>query len=175
MSDVRIVAILLLGRRHIAVDDGRVLAMGHNRQAGSSKDAVKGFTTVDKHVARRRPHEELDAGNAAMVKASEEVAIVVGGTEEEAIVHMTLLCRQAELLFQSLQGRCLRHAVGHIKIGGDTSGGSGTALAVDVSLVGQTRLTEVDVVVDNARQYEASRSVYRFIDSHIGTCKAFCY
>ena len=108
------------------------------------------------------------------VQLAEEVVIVVGGAKEEAVVHMTLLRRQAELLFQSLQGRCLRHAVGHVEVGGDTAGGSGTALAVDVGLVGQSRLTEMDVVVDDARQDEASRSVYRFIDRHIGTCRAFC-
>ena len=52
MPDVGIVAKALLGRGHIAVDDGRVLTMGHNRQTGSSKDAVKGFAAVDEHIAR---------------------------------------------------------------------------------------------------------------------------
>ena len=104
-----------------------------------------------------------------------EVAVVVGGAEEEAVVYMALHSRQAELLLQGFQRRRLRHTVGHVEIGGDTAGSSSTALAVDIGLLRQTRLTEVDMVVDDAWQHETSRCVYHLIDRHIGLCGSLCY
>ena len=52
MSDIGILAVPLLSLSHPAVDDGGILAMGHDGHGGLGKDAVEGFTPVDKHIAR---------------------------------------------------------------------------------------------------------------------------
>ena len=53
MGYVGIITILRLGLSHIAIDDGRILTMGHDGQGGCGKDTVQGLAAVHKHVASR--------------------------------------------------------------------------------------------------------------------------
>ena len=68
MAHLGIVAVLLLGLCHIAVDDIRILAMGHDGQWGRREDSLQGFPAVDEHIARRRTHEQFDAWNTVDVE-----------------------------------------------------------------------------------------------------------
>ena len=92
------------------------------------------------------------------------MAVVVGGAEEKTVVDVTLAGRQLELLVERLERGGLRHGVGHVEVAGDAACGRRLRLGVDVGLGRQSRLAEVYVVVDDARQYKASRGVNRFID-----------
>ena len=107
------------------------------------------------------------------IKLGEEIGIVVGGAKEETVVHVALLGCKGELLFQSLQCRSLRHRIGHIEIGGDTSSGSGTALGIDVRLLRQTWLTEMYVVVDDAWEHKTTRSVDDLVIRRFGRMVSF--
>jgi hypothetical protein len=156
---LRIIAVFCLCRCHVAIDDVRILAVGHNDHGRCGKDTIQSLTTINEHIASRGTHKELDARNAMWIELGEETGIVVGGTKEETVVHVALLSCEGEFFFQSLQRRSLRHGVGHIEIGGDASNGSGTALCVDVRLLRQTWLTEMYVVVDDAWEHKTTRSV----------------
>ena len=118
---------------------------------------------VNKHVARARPHEELDARNALAVELGESVNIVVCGPKEEAIVHMAALPSPFEFVVKRLERGCLRNGVRHIEKAGHTSECSSTALAFYISLFGQSRLTEMHMRVDDSRQNETPRSIDSFI------------
>ena len=163
MDDIRIVAILRLRLSHIAIDDVGILAMDHYRQRGCGKDTIQGLTTIDKHVARGRAHKKFDARDTMGIELGEEVGIVVGSTKEEAIVDVTLSGCKRKFLLQSLKGRGLGDGVGHVEIGGDTSCSSSTTLCIDIGLVSETWFTEMDVVIDDARENKTTRSVDDFI------------
>ena len=152
---------LVLKVDHIAIDDGRVLTMRHDGQMGRGEDALQSLITVNEHIARARAHEELDAGDAVLVELTEQVGIVICGSKEERIVHVTLFSRQTVLVFQCLQRSGLRYGVGHIEIGGDTTCGCSYALRIDVGLFRHARLTEVHVVINNAWQHIAARGINR--------------
>ena len=97
------------------------------------------------------------------VKLFEEGNIVVGGPKEETVIHVALLSGQGEFSFERLECRRLRHRIGHIEIGGHPTSCCCTALRIDIGLLRQTRLTKVDMIVDDAWQYETSRSINDFI------------
>ena len=166
-ADVRVVA-TLESRLHVLIDDGRIFAMSHDRQAGTAEDAVEGLLTVYQHIAGGTAHEQLDAGYAVDVELVEQPGIVVGGSEEERIVDVTAVRGYAELLVQSLERGGLRHRVGHVEERGDATGSGSPALALDGSLVGEARLTEMHMRVDDARHDHAARSVYRLVDGLCG-------
>ena len=68
----RIIAVMGLEFRHVAVNNARILTMSHDRQrSGTGEDVVKCLVTVNEHIARTAAHEELDARNAVSVKFTE--------------------------------------------------------------------------------------------------------
>ena len=97
------------------------------------------------------------------VKLFKEGNIVVGGPKEETVIHVAFLSGQSEFSFECLERRRLRHRIGHIEIGGHPTSRCCTALRIDIGLLRQTRLTKVDMIVDDAWQYETSRSINDFI------------
>ena len=84
------------------------------------------------------------------IQLGEQFHIIVSSTKEESVVHVALLGRQSVFLFQSLQRCGLGHGVGHIEIGGHPSCSGSLTLAVDVSFLRQTWLTEMYMIVDDA-------------------------
>ena len=162
-------AIASLERCHILVDDGGVFTMDHDGQrAGSTKDAVEGLIAVDEHIACRRAHEELDAWHAMPVESRQQGDIVVGGAEEEGVVHVTALGSTAVLVVEGLEGGGLRHGVGHVEKGGHTTCRCRTALTLHVGLLGQPGLAEVHMVVDDAWQNVCARSIYHLVGRYFG-------
>ena len=133
--------------------------MYHQWQLTGLEDTLQRFLAVNEHIARRRTHKEFDARNATAIKPGKGICIVVRGTVEERVVHMTLLCSQRKFLLQSRQRSGLRLGIRHIKEGRNASCRCCLTLCIDVGLLGQSRLTEMYVVIDNARQHIAARSV----------------
>ena len=107
------------------------------------------------------------------IELGEEVRIIIGGTKEERIVHVALLAGECLFLFQSLDGRSLRHGIGHIEIRGHATCRCRPTLSIDISLFRQTRLTEVHMIIDDARQNETSRGIDHFIERCFGSCISF--
>ena len=97
------------------------------------------------------------------IELREQLDIIVSGAKEETVVNMTLLGSDSKLLFQSLECSGLGDGVGHIEIGGDTTCSSRLRLGVDIGLVGETGFPEVDMVVDDTRKHETTRSVDDFV------------
>ena len=151
MRHLGIIAILLDGSNHIPIDDIRILAMGHDRQCGGSKDLLECFPAIHQHIACRTTHKQFDAWDTMSIQLREQFHIIVGSTKEKCVVHMTLLGCQREFLFQSLQGSRLWHRVRHIEIGGDATCSSRTTLTLDVGLSRQSWLTEMHMIIDDAR------------------------
>ena len=83
---------------------------------------------------------------------------------------MTLRCRQHELFLQSLQRGGLRNRVRHIEIGGHPARCCRTTLGVDIGLGRESRLTEMDMIVDHTGHNETSRSIDHVVERCFGNC-----
>ena len=139
----------------------------HGHQARRlTEQAHPGFVLVDKHVARRRTHEELDTGNARRVELGEEVGIIVGSPEEEGIVHVAVLPRTLKLILKCFERRGLRNGVGHVEVARHAARRCRPALGLDAGFLRKSRLAEMYMTVNNARQDETARS----IDHLVGRC-----
>lgn len=175
MAHIGVVTIQPFRLLHVGVDDGGVFTMRHDGQrCCSGEDCLQRFLTVDQHVACAAAHKQFDARNAVNIQLSEQMDIVVGGSEEETVVDMAASLAQCELLFQRLQRCGLRNSVRHIKERGDTTVGGSTALALDIGLVGKARLTEMDMGIDDARQNKTPRGIYFMVEMLMG-CMGVCY
>ena len=172
---VGVVAIGRAGSLHVAVYDGCVFTMNHDRHAGGAEDALQSIALVDEHVACRRAHEELYARYAVGVEPVEEGHIGICGTEEERMVDVTFARGQGKLVVKRLQCRGLRHGVRHVENGGHATCRRRPALAFHVGLVCKAGLTEMHMVVDDARQNVTARSVYRHVERRSGPCAARIY
>ena len=77
------------------------------------------------------------------------IDVVVGGTDEEAVVDVRLACCVGILVVECLERCGLRIGVGHIEIGRDTAKCSCTAFRFDVGLLCQSGVAEVHMVVNH--------------------------
>ena len=88
---------------------------------------------------------------------------------------MTLFGCQGEFLLQRLQRRGLRHRIRHIEIGRHTACCRSPTLRIDISLLRQSGLPEMHMIVDDARQHKATRSIYDLIIGCFGRMRTFYY
>ena len=173
----RILSVLSLSLRHVAVDDSGILAVRHHRQVqvlSRLEDALQRFHLIHQHITGAGTHEELDARHMVHIQLGKGIHVVIGGTIEEAVVYMTLLCAQLSLVIPRLQFGSLRHGIRHFHIGSHAAIGSRTALTLDIRLAGQSRLTEMNMVIYYTRQNETPRSIHYFIVDATGS-HAFKY
>ena len=101
------------------------------------------------------------------VETLEQGRVIIGGAKEEGVVDMTAAGSPLKLIIECLERCSLRHGVGHLKIGGHATGGSSTALAIDVGLLGHPRLTEMHMGVDDARQHKAARCIDDIVNGNM--------
>ena len=73
---------------------------------------------------------------------------------------MALLRPEPELFVERFHRGGLRHGVRHIEIGGHATIGCCPALALDVGLARQSRLSEMHMIVDDTRNDVAARSIH---------------
>lgn len=66
------------------------------------------------------------------IQLGKGIHVVIGGTIEEAVVYMTLLCAQLSLVIPRLQFGSLRHGIRHFHIGSHAAIGS-RALSLSIS------------------------------------------
>ena len=121
VGHVRVVAVESFCLCHVGVDDGRVFTMCHYGHGGSGKDSVECLLLVHEHVAGRRAHKKFYAWHRVWVKRGKLVGVVVGGSEEEGVVHHAVVSCHVELLLQCFKGCGLRHRVGHVEVSGDST------------------------------------------------------
>jgi hypothetical protein len=168
VGNLWVITIETLRLSHVAIDDIRIFAVGHDGQGGCGKDMFQSLTTIYKHVARGGTHEKFDTRDAMRIELWEKVCIIIGGAKEKTVVHMALPGSQSKLILQSLKGRGLRHGIGHVKVGCDTTSGSGTALCVDIGLFRQTWLPEMHMVIDDTGEHETARSIDDLVIRYFG-------
>ena len=151
---------------HVGIDDVGIFTMRHDGHLHGFENLTQGFLLVHQHVAGGRAHEEFHAGHFTGIYAAKQIHIVGCGTDEKAVVDATLARCDFPLCFQVF-GRCgLRHGVGHVEHRGNTAGSRRPTFAFHVGLVSESRLTEVNVFIDDPGQQEASRSIH----NDVGRC-----
>ncbi|EJX07836.1 hypothetical protein EVA_04053 [gut metagenome] len=159
----RIIAIAFLVFRHPFINYAGILTMRHQRQLTRFKDAAQHLFAVHQHIACGSPHKQLDATHFMMVEMQDLVEVVVGSTEEETIIDMTIRACQVELCLIILPRGSLRHRIRHIKNRSDTSRCSSTTLGAEIRLVSEPRIAEMDMVVDHARKEIATCGIHFLI------------
>ena len=147
---------------HVGPYGRLVLAVRGDRHGRLGEQGAERTLVVDEHVAGRRAHEELDAADPLRVEATDLLDIVVRRAEVERVVDHRGFGRPLELFFQQSVRYGGRLDVGHIHVGGHSSRRRRDRFAVQIALVGQTRLAEVHLVVDHAGQHVHSFRVDRF-------------
>ena len=96
------------------------------------------------------------------------MSISIRGAEEEAVVYMTASLCQQELLVECFQRGGLRNGIGHIEIRGDAPEGCRPTLALDIGLLRESWLTEMYMVVDDARKNKTPRGINRLVELPLG-------
>ena len=173
----RILSVFSLSLRHVAVDDSGILTVRHHRQVqvfSRLEDTLQRLHLIHQHITGAGTHEELDAWHMVHIQLGKGIHVIIGGTIEEAVVYMTLLCAQLSLVIPRLQFGSLRHGIRHFHIGSHAAIGSRTTLTLDVRLAGQSRLTEMNMVIDYTRQNKTPRSIHYFVVDTTGS-HAFKY
>ena len=135
---------------YIAVDDALVFAMGSNEHAGVLENVFQRVHLVDKHIPRTGSHEKLDATDALLVQVRNQPFIVVCRSEIEGVVGYTLLGGILKLVVQGFDRSRLWIGVGHIHIAGNTTGYGSHTFGMHISLVCQSWIAEVYMVVDDS-------------------------
>jgi hypothetical protein len=122
--------------------------VGTDRQRRFGKDRLQRRLLIDQQIARAGADENFDARRARGEFQFRHV--VRRGADVKAVVDQALARGQSELFVQPLyRGRC-RHGVGHFQEGRHAPLGAGPRGRVQVFLVRESRLAEVDLVVDHA-------------------------
>ena len=98
------------------------------------------------------------------VEPLQRVDILVGCSVEETVVHTTVFCTESEFFFKTFVGRGLWHSVWHFHHRCHTTRSSRSAFGGDVSLVGETWLTEVHMVVDDSREEVEVGGIHHMIE-----------
>ena len=146
------IAPLLFGGGGAFGNAGFVLAVGNNRLACRCKKTFKGFVVVYKHIARGRAHKEFYGRVFTCVYGVYLVDIVVGGAKHKTEIHYRFLLGHTNFVVEGGKGSGLRLGVGHVYHGSNAPGHGGAALGVEVGFVGEARVAEMHMGVDNAGQ-----------------------
>ena len=157
-GDGHVLAVALAESIGVGADDLFVLPV-HGYQPGEREDTLQCLFLVNEHVACGGAEEDLQPRNLLRVEPVNLRGVVVGGAEEEGVVGVGDVRGASHLVLPGLKRHRLGLGVGHIHEGGDASGHCGTALCLDVSLMGETRVAEVHLVVDDARQQPLAAKV----------------
>ena len=137
--------------------------MCHDGQSGILEKLLQSLSAVNKHIARRRTHEQFYARHYVAVNTCQFFSIVVSCAYEESIVHGTHLCCTLQFSADCFSRCGLRHSVWHIEERSHSSACRLSALALHVSLVRHARFTEMHMRVDDARKNKTPREVYGIV------------
>lgn len=134
----------------VGLDPWGVLAMGDQPQANLREDRIQHLGIVHQHIARGGPHENLDPAGEQRVHREQLGKVVVGGADVEAVVRVTSALRAPVFVKQGCAVERGRLGVGHLEEARDAAGHRGARFALEIALVGQSRLAEVHLVVDHS-------------------------
>ena len=151
MNHVGVISVFSLCLRHIGIYHCRVLTMSHYGQSGNTEHLFKCLPSVNKHIASRGTHKEFYSWHCMPVNGIEDIDIAISGTDEESIVHHTLLGASLHLVLPCLNSGSLGHGVGHVKIGCHSSSRGSHTLGCDIGLVGHSRFAEMHMIVNYSR------------------------
>ena len=129
----------------------------------SVENVQQTVTFVYQHITGAGTHKEFDAAYPMLVQLAELCVIIIGGTEVAGMVDNTLLIQKIELLFKCIESGSQWLCVRHVHDGSDTTGSSCTAFGKDIRFMGQSRITEMYMVVNDTRKQTAAGGIYCFI------------
>ena len=162
LVDGHMFAVALLRRGAVGPNRGLVLAVGRHQRGSFFEDPFEHLGFVDQHVSGRGAHEDFDAADTRGVGFEDLVQVVVAGAHEEAVVHRADFRGPVVLVLKQVLREGLGDGVGHLHERGDAPCRRGRRFGGDFRLVGQPRLTEVDLVVDASWHQPLARAVLHF-------------
>ena len=121
VDNLRVFTIQRLKLGHTLINAIGIFAMCHYQGRAITEDVSESLFFIHQHIACAATHEELYAWYAMNVYVKDFLKIVVGGTQEEAIVNMALLCRHLVTFIKEEKGGCLRRHVRHVQHSCNTS------------------------------------------------------
>src|SRR5579859_3073207 len=138
----------------------RVDANHEPQPSGLPKCAVDHTVIGARVVARRLAHKQLEA-HRAFRGHRRQLGFVVGQNDSvQPKVHVGVFRRGGYFFAEQRPGGRGRSGIGHLVHRGNSADGRRLCSAAKVFLVGESRLTEVDVDVDQARQHMQAGAVY---------------
>ncbi len=133
--------------------------MEGDRKGCGTENGFKRFIVAQQHSTRAAAHKNLYSTIRGRIKAFNFDEIVVCSPQIERPVGRTTRLSDAVLSFYEFDGSCLRNTVGHVHIAGDTPHDSLMAFAGNSGLVCKSWLTEMDMLINDARKKQHTRGV----------------
>ena len=128
--------------------------MRHNKRRRRTENLPNLLLFINKHAASATAHEEFHARTRCRVKMLNLFDVVACSPKIKAVVNMASRLGKSITFLQELKRSRLRHDVWHIENRCHTASASSPRLALHRSLMRQTRLSHVNVTVNDARQQE---------------------
>ena len=139
-----------------------VLTVGTDRKRRFREDPFQGRLLVDEHIAGTRTNEDLDARRARCLL--EFVDVLRRGPDVEAVVDDGFRCCQRQFVVQSLDRSGRRFGIGHLEERRHAPFCAGKRPGVEIFLVCQSRIAEVDLIVDYAWNQHETGGIDGFVD-----------
>ena len=149
------------GGLQVGGDAAGVFAVGCDNARRGGENFAENFFVVHQHSAGGGAHEDFDSGDVAGVCAADILQVVDGRAQIKAVVHPRITRGDLFFFRQQFGGQCGGICVWHLHKGGDSPGGGGAGFGGDVGFVGESGLAEVDLVVHQPGQDEASADFHR--------------
>ncbi len=124
--------------------------MNSDEHGGLPEDVFERLLVIDQHIARAGAHEYFESAHPRRIRAQHFIKVIVGHTHVKGVVGQRVPGRNLVLFFQQrlVEGR--RLYVGHFHERGDAPRHSCPCFAADIAFVGQARLAEVYLIVNDA-------------------------
>ena len=104
-------------------------------------------------------HEQFYTGHQSRVDLAQALGVVGRGADKETEIHMTQVLGSCDFLLQGFGRYGGGDGIGHVEHGGHTARSGSTAFAVEIRFVGQSRIAEMYVFIDDSRQKVATLCV----------------
>ena len=159
MSHMRIRTVARLVLLHRLHDHRRVFAVHHDRQSTLFEHREERLRVGHMERTGAAAHEQFHTGHQSRVDLAQVLGVVGRGADKETEIHMTQVLGSCDFLLQGFGCHGGGDGVGHVEHGGHTARSGGTAFAVEIRFVGQSRIAEMHVFVDGSRQKVATVGV----------------
>ena len=128
-----------------------------------AENVTERFFPIDKHISCAAAHEEFHARTRYWVESFDVLDVVVRGTKIEAIIHVAAPFSKGIAFLQELERGSLGNDIRHVEHSRHATSGSSPRLALHRGLMRKTRVTHMDMLIDDARQQETVGTIDQLI------------